>query len=476
MDELRNAKVRILEVELNYFRNVDKGLLKFSEYSRILKGDFNNSPGILGIYGQNGSGKTAVIIVMKLLKDLILENPLDKQLFDNISMWSDTAMVKYTLLVSHIHEKYLIEYEVKLKKLAKSIVIDYEVLKTKTYLQKDNKWIKKLPVYKVDYNDEEIIDIFGLATKIENFDNKILMKTNVIKGICTENKTSLIFNQEIYDLLDDYRKNNDLIIHQYIIGALKYYVKLNLFIINNKDSSLITSSDMMNFNLRLENIRNNELLIHAGRIPVKLFESHLVPIDVYETIEQLTSEINIIMPTFLPNFSIEIVNLGSELMDDGNIGKKLEFVSVVNNHRIPLRNESEGTKKIVSICSALIAVYNNDTVCLCIDELDSGVFEYLLGQILKILSLGAKGQILFTSHNLRPLEVLGKDNIIVTTTNKNNRYIKLKNIKTTNNIRDFYLRGLLVGGQNEEIYKETDINDIARAFRRAGEIHSGITN
>ena len=43
MDELRNAKVRILEVELNYFRNVDKGLLKFSEYSRILKGDFNNA-------------------------------------------------------------------------------------------------------------------------------------------------------------------------------------------------------------------------------------------------------------------------------------------------------------------------------------------------------------------------------------------------------------------------------------------------
>ena len=77
---------------------------------------------------------------------------------------------------------------------------------------------------------------------------------------------------------------------------------------------------------------------------------------------------------------------------------------------------------------------------------------------------------------LKSLEVLGKDNIIVTTTNKNNRYIKLKNIKTTNNIRDFYLRGLLVGGQNEEIYKETDINDIARAFRRAGEIHSGITN
>ena len=31
-----------------------------------------------------------------------------------------------------------------------------------------------------------------------------------------------------------------------------------------------------------------------------------------------------------------------------------------------------------------------------------------------------------------------------------------------------YLRSILLGGQKEELYEETDTNQIARAFRRAG--------
>ena len=39
-----------------------------------------------------------------------------------------------------------------------------------------------------------------------------------------------------------------------------------------------------------------------------------------------------------------------------------------------------------------------------IDELDSGIYEYLLGECLEVMQDKAKGQLIFTSHNLRPLE------------------------------------------------------------------------
>lgn len=48
---------------------------------------------------------------------------------------------------------------------------------------------------------------------------------------------------------------------------------------------------------------------------------------------------------------------------------------------------------------------------LVIDELDSGVFEYLLGELLSVFSDGGKGQLIFTSHNLRALEMLNKQSI-----------------------------------------------------------------
>ena len=51
---------------------------------------------------------------------------------------------------------------------------------------------------------------------------------------------------------------------------------------------------------------------------------------------------------------------------------------------IPLKYESEGIVKIVSFLNVLICVYNNPSMCLVIDELDSGVFEYLLGELLAV--------------------------------------------------------------------------------------------
>ncbi len=74
-----------------------------------------------------------------------------------------------------------------------------------------------------------------------------------------------------------------------------------------------------------------------------------------------------------------------------------------------------------------------------IDELDAGVFEYMLGELLDIFAKSAKGQLIFTSHNLR----------------------------------DVYLRGITLGGQAEVIYEERDSMKIARAFRKAGRDEQG---
>ena len=77
----------------------------------------------------------------------------------------------------------------------------------------------------------------------------------------------------------------------------------------------------------------------------------------------------------------------------------------------------------------------------------------------------AKGQLVFTSHNLRPLEKLNKESLIFTTTNPKNRYIRFTNVKETNNLRSFYYREIKLGGQDEEVYKKTEKHRIAKAFR-----------
>lgn len=111
---------------------------------------------------------------------------------------------------------------------------------------------------------------------------------------------------------------------------------------------------------------------------------------------------------------------------------------------------------------------NNPSMTLAIDELDSGIFEYLIGEILKVVKESGKGQLIFTSHNLRPLEMLHKNSILFTTTNPENRYIRLTNVNTNNNLRDLYLHDLILGGQKESIYEATNTFAIGRALRMAG--------
>ena len=114
-------------------------------------------------------------------------------------------------------------------------------------------------------------------------------------------------------------------------------------------------------------------------------------------------------------------------------------------------------------------VYNDAFVTVAIDELDSGIFEYLLGELLRIISEKGKGQLIFTSHNLRPLETIDKGFVAFTTTNPENRYIRMTNVKENNNLRDFYYRDIVLGEQSELLYNATNNFEIALAFREAGE-------
>lgn len=91
-------------------------------------------------------------------------------------------------------------------------------------------------------------------------------------------------------------------------------------------------------------------------------------------------------------------------MEHGEQGTKIQLareLSCANGkmHLLPLKYESEGIKKIISVLHLLIAAYNSLSITLAIDELDSGIYEYLLGELLRIMQKSGKGQLIFTSHN-----------------------------------------------------------------------------
>ncbi len=148
---------------------------------------------------------------------------------------------------------------------------------------------------------------------------------------------------------------------------------------------------------------------------------------------------------------------------------QVEFFTKRGETVTPLMDESEGIRHIIYDLDLFVAAYNDPSMTVAIDEFDAGVFEYLLGEMLKIFERHGKGQLIFTSHNLRPLEVLDRSFVCFTTTNPENRYLRMKYINQTNNLRDVYYRQILVGEQDEDLYDYVDSFELKDALDRAGE-------
>lgn len=209
-------------------------------------------------------------------------------------------------------------------------------------------------------------------------------------------------------------------------------------------------------------------LIKFGRI--NLFAEQRVPLQHYDLVTKIIDQINCVMNTIIPGLQISIED-EEEVKPGGRKYKKIRFLEHRANDTFSLEYESAGIKRIISIMSVLVAMVNNPAVCLVVDEFDSGVFEYLLGQLLQVIDTSAKGQFIFTSHNLHALEGLPKEKIIFSTADPKNRYTTLKGLGNSNNLRDVYLKAVFLGTKEKELYASTDITAIKRAFRKAGRLY-----
>ena len=418
---------------------------------------------ILGIYGQNGSGKTAIVDALYFLQKVMIGADIDQSLEDYMDMDSNVAEIfaDFNLFMNGI--VFEIGYRLSLSREEKVVVISRETLSG----AKNENGIRTNKTVFMDYQRDQTNTIFKPQKRLDEIleENKDI-KTDLIvaRKMAEKSNCSYIFGESSRDIFCREYKNG---FQQFsvIISSLFEFALKDLFVIRNTHSGVISANFVLPMAFRIE----NDNMGAKGDFTVSLTEPILVDEERKNLLETIVEQINIVLYTIIPGLQVTIKNYGKQSLDDGEEGWKLELMSKREGMKeIPIRMESEGIIKIISILNALIQAFGNPSICLVIDELDSGIFEYMLGELLDIFKKSAKGQLIFTSHNLRALEMIDKESIMFSTTNPNNRYIHMKNVRESNNLRNMYIRSITLGGQSEEIYEETDSLKIARAFRKAG--------
>lgn len=494
--------IRIKKITLTDFRNIEHAEIdipggKISELA-------NGNSSILGIYGQNGSGKTSLLLALKALKSALcggefLNNEFDGCIragcnsarlefeFSAYDKAGKEYVIFYSFSLSHSHSVSNTQYD------SSSVNEAIEYTGYGNYVSQDLKdaltgyfrpafeltdellqYSSKTKSGKT--NKQTLIDTSKKACKEsgKTFGNKSKYKqltsgTSSIDETLYRCKveaaikaTSFIFAPVVISTLIEATKLDE---YKKILESLQAYGRDYLFIL------------MMN-----ENAQNNMKVLplssweHTsdGEVigftyPIFLFDHSKSPEVIYQIQKESIKSISMVISKVVPGLTIEVHDIGKTLDGSGNEFHLFDLISNRNGVRIPLAYESDGIRRLISFMSLLIAVFNNSSVTVAIDEIDSGIFEYMLGEILAIMKESAKGQLIFTSHNLRPLDqILPYKDLLFTTINPQKRFSKLEDISGNNNLRDKYLRYVTLDNSQNAFYDSTDSFEIEQAFFEAG--------
>lgn len=453
--------VRLSALKICNIKNVRTGRIVMPNNSRKQMA-YKNAE-VLGVYGQNGSGKTAIVDALFYLQEIMVGSALGSEIKDYIGIHGDQAEIMADFIIFGQAVIYEVSYKVILQRAENGAEISRETISCA--VNRGDSRSNKIVV--MDYQRCERGTVFVPKIRLDdviaaNSENKTDLI--VAKKMAEKRNCSYIFGESSREIFCR-KYTNDFEYCSEVIKALFEFALKDLFVIRNTHSGMISANFLLPMAFKIEQ-RDRGM---KGDFAVPLTEPVVLKEEVKEILDVIVGQINMVLFTIIPGMNIAVHNYGEQLTDSGENGYRVEVVSVREGvSPIPIRMESEGIIKIISILNVLIQAFGNPSTCLVIDELDAGIFEYMLGELLDIFNKSAKGQMIFTSHNLRALEMLDKDSIMFSTINPDKRYIRMKNVKTSNNFRDTYLRGITLGGQDEVIYEETDSLKIARAFRKAG--------
>ena len=316
---------------------------------------------IKGIYGINGSGKSAIITSVKIFRNLLvdrdyLNNPIvQRQLRELINKKVSKMEFAADFLITEGNKPILYHYEVTIKKeKGDRLSIERESLSSK-----------------------------AASSRSDSMDTRFEVQNGRIVSIITKDQEVIAhliaFGISIFVYLDQHDDHAD-----YVIEGAMYDDKEN-----DDEESL---KELLRGLSVLKRPRKNEISIKKRPV-LKEY------IDEYEKrIERLYGFISI--------FKRDLKRIVIDKTDEKEF-YNCDLIMEYENYKVSAEFESTGIKKLIKLYEFFDEMAAGDIVF--IDELDSNLHDVYLCALLEYLMEYGKGQLCFTTHNIGPMDILKRN-------------------------------------------------------------------
>lgn len=382
--------VYLLNVRMSGIKSI-KNEIRLDFYKKTVDKNFDPDKfRVKAIYGENGSGKTAIITGIKIFQDLMLSNQYlneskNQRFLDEIINKETSRFTFGCEYITGEEESYIVyDYNFELEKNNKGdYVIKHESLNLKNGNYPNNIYVN---VYECD--NGELININCNETVKNIIEKKTfnLLNKNPFMSLYIVDYTSVIEKDKEFSY--------NIAVMLFLIALINVYIneedKHDIYFLRKtiRESHEKSSEYINDINEILDTIS-----VYSGFDDNSISKSEF---DKYkESVKQLTK--------FIQIFKRELKSIDIDAKDDGD-NYRCELIFNYGNYKVNKEFESTGIKKLVRLYSAFKAA-NNYGIAF-VDEMDSNINDIYLCKLIEYFMYYGKGQLCFTMHNVDPMSLL----------------------------------------------------------------------
>ena len=387
---IMNSRFYILNLRIQGIKNIEKPI-EISFYKKTINNDFNpDEYKIKGIYGENGSGKTAIILAVNIMRNIMIDKSYlsdsmnQKLLVESVNKKTMSGFIECEYYVTNDTERHIYKY-----------YISFEI-------RDDDRFYlinEKLECKNGNYSKNQYITLYetknGVLTSLNNPELLSEYKEKTQNLLTQRAFTTWVFENDFVS-----QNYNDSLIKgmvNVLLLCLSLVVSLDdadnhiMYFLNKRIGELDDDSlseikmDIINeIKNRIESVRNDEIMIPKSAL------------DYYK------SYINNLY-RFVQIFKPELRAIDIDTKDHGEYYKG-RIIMYYDDYSLDKEFESRGIKKLIHLYDYLNNACNGYIVF--IDELDSNINDVYLDKIIEHFAYYGKGQLCFTAHNLSPMSIL----------------------------------------------------------------------
>lgn len=426
--------IYLLNMTVSGVKNI-KQEVRLDFYKKTVDKNFNPEKyRIKAIYGENGSGKSAIITAVKIFRELILNhnylNESKNQIFleEIINKTTHQFSVSCEFLLNLPPKRMVYRYSVKLGKGDTGMYeIQAEMLEVKNGNYPNDNYVVVFHC-----NNGELLDVYTNEKQKETLKNKSinLLTSQSFLWI-------YIFNAKALEIPNQESIERDLYIHMMLCSTLVLSIRVYLadedqhelyFLRKRMEESSFDNQEIQEAWLGYAKAANAFSSVNEKTVEKEYFEGYK------QKVGQLTEFIKIFKP--------QLVSIDIDAKENGN-QYQCELNLNYGDYVINKEFESTGIKKLIGLFDCLVAA--NAMGIVFVDEMDSNLNDVYLCKLIEYFMYYGKGQLCFTTHNIDPMSVLKE--------NKNS----IDFLSSDNHLNSWTARG---NASPENSYKNGMIEDL----------------